>query len=141
MNQNNKYKIFLKRVYDGDTLCSDIHLGFGIVLVDQKIRLARIQAPELYDLVGALGANWDSDSMEEEAIESLASRVPNQAGLDSRDHLDKALNKGGEIYIGDVRKEKYGRWLAEVYLANGSDHTNMSDMMLSDGKAKVYGTI
>ena len=42
-----EYKAFVRKVYDGDTITVDIDLGFDVVLKAQKIRLVRINAPEV----------------------------------------------------------------------------------------------
>ena len=42
-----EYRAFVRRVYDGDTVTVDIDLGFDVVLRNQKIRLVRINAPEV----------------------------------------------------------------------------------------------
>ena len=43
----NKYKIKVNRVIDGDSLELDIFLGFGIVLTNRKIRLFGVDTPEV----------------------------------------------------------------------------------------------
>lgn len=42
-----EYRAFVRKVYDGDTVTVDIDLGFDVVLQKQKIRLLRINAPEV----------------------------------------------------------------------------------------------
>ena len=42
-----EYRAFVRKIYDGDTITVDIDLGFDVVLKDQKIRLVRINAPEV----------------------------------------------------------------------------------------------
>ena len=42
-----EYRAFVRKVYDGDTVTVDIDLGFDVVLKGQKIRLVRINAPEV----------------------------------------------------------------------------------------------
>lgn len=42
-----RYRIYSLSVYDGDTLRADIDLGFGTWLHGVKLRLARIDAPEM----------------------------------------------------------------------------------------------
>lgn len=43
----NKYKIKINRVIDGDSLDLDIFLGFGIVLTDRRVRLLGVDTPEV----------------------------------------------------------------------------------------------
>ena len=42
-----EYRAYVRKIYDGDTITVDIDLGFGVVLHNQKVRLVRINAPEL----------------------------------------------------------------------------------------------
>ena len=42
-----EYRAYVRKVYDGDTITVDIDLGFGIVVQGQKIRLLRLNAPEI----------------------------------------------------------------------------------------------
>jgi endonuclease YncB( thermonuclease family) len=41
------YKAVISAVYDGDTVTADIDLGFHVWLHDEKLRLSRINAPEV----------------------------------------------------------------------------------------------
>lgn len=40
------YEIILNRVIDGDSFDIDIHLGFGVWLKDQRLRLLGVDTPE-----------------------------------------------------------------------------------------------
>ena len=42
-----EYKGYVTKVYDGDTITVDIDLGFDILFKNQKIRLSRINTPEV----------------------------------------------------------------------------------------------
>jgi micrococcal nuclease len=46
----------IRRVVDGDTLRCDLDLGWGVWLIDEPIRLARIDAPEVSTLQGQAAA-------------------------------------------------------------------------------------
>ena len=105
-----EYKAYVSRVYDGDTITVDIDLGFGIVIKSQKIRLVRINAPEI---------RGDE----------------RQTGLVSRDALrDKIGNKWVTIKTSKDKKGKYGRWLGEVWIEN----VCVNDWLISEGLAEVY---
>ncbi len=105
-----EYRAYVSRVYDGDTITVDIDLGFGIVIKSQKIRLVRINAPEI---------RGDE----------------RQNGLVSRDALrDKIGNKWVTIKTSKDKKGKYGRWLGEVWIEN----VCVNDWLISEGLAKVY---
>lgn len=91
------------RVYDGDTITVDIDLGLGVWVHGEKLRLHRINAPEVR-----------GDSRPE--------------GIISRDWLREQL-LGKEIIIQTIkdRKGKYGRYLAEIWL----DGTNINDLLVT----------
>jgi micrococcal nuclease len=94
----------LIRVVDGDTIDMDIDLGFA-VHVRERFRLARIDTPERSE------AGWA------EATAALKYRLT------------------GAKLTADVKgRDKYGRWLVELY-ANGK---NVNDTMLADRLAKPY---
>ena len=105
-----EYRAFVRKVYDGDTITVDIDLGFDVVLKDQKIRLTKINAPEVR-----------GDQRPE--------------GLKSRDALrDKIGNKWIRIKTQKDKKGKYGRWLGELWL----DDECVNDWLLKEGYAKEY---
>ncbi|MEE4244544.1 MAG: thermonuclease family protein [Kangiellaceae bacterium] len=102
-----EYKAFVTKVYDGDSITADIDLGFNMAHTNTKIRLIGINAPEL--------RKADPDSYA------------------ARDYLaDLILNK--TITIQTVEKDKYGRWLADIYI--GGKHINR--LMLLEGYAVQY---
>ena len=105
------YRAFVRRAYDGDTVTVDIDLGFGVVLREQTVRLLRINAPELR-----------GESRE--------------AGLRSRDALRARIaNKWVVLRTERDKKEKFGRWLGELWLEGEC----VNDWMLAEGHARVYG--
>ncbi len=111
------YPATIISVYDGDTVRADIDLGFGVFLQNQKLRLARINAPEV-----------KGDSIE--------------AGKVSRDALrKKILEKPVELHTyatGRKRKEdkkgKWGRVLVDIYY----EGVCMNDWLMEEGLAKAY---
>ncbi len=105
-----EYKAFVRKVYDGDTITVDIDLGFDVVLKAQKIRLVRINAPEV-----------------------RGEKRP--AGLKSRDALrSKIGNKWIRLKTQKDKKGKYGRWLGEVWL----EEECINEWLLKEGHAKPY---
>lgn len=104
------YRAKVTAVYDGDTLTADIDLGFSVVLRDQTIRLARINAPEMR------GASAET-------------------GVKSRDAL-RAQVLGKTVVLRTIKdaREKYGRWLGEVW----ADGKCVNDWLLSEGLAVKY---
>ena len=79
-------------VYDGDTCRVDIDLGLGIWIRNEKLRLVRINAPEVTGDTKVLG-------------------------LASRDALRELID-GKEIIIETIKDKrgKYGRYLAEIWV-------------------------
>lgn len=108
------YSAIVREVYDGDTCTVDIDLGLYTWQHGEKLRMNRIDAPELR------GATREQ-------------------GLASRDFL-RANIDGKSVIIGTIKdsKEKYGRYLAEVWLVDEKGKwQNMNDLMVSSGFA-VY---
>ncbi len=105
----------VSEIYDGDTVTLDVHLWLDSWLVGIKVRLARIQAPE------------------------ITGREKPQ-GLESKVFLQEFI-KDRQIYVsaGQKFKDKYGRYLFEMFVAGDTGMVNVSDVMLKSGKARVYG--
>ena len=105
-----EYRAFVRKVYDGDTVTVDIDLGFDVVLKGQKIRLLKINAPEVRG---------------EQRLE----------GLKSRDALRKRIgNKWVKVKTQQDKKGKYGRWLGEIWL----DDICVDDWLIQEGLAVEY---
>jgi len=106
-----EYRAYVRKVYDGDTITVDIDLGFDIVLHKQKIRLLRIDTPEV--------------------------RGPErEEGLKSRDALrNRIASKWIKLKTHLDKKGKYGRWLGEVWL----EEECINDWLLTEGYAVEYG--
>ncbi len=106
------YRAVVVSVYDGDTLHADIDLGLFTWRKNEKIRLARINAPELR------GAEREK-------------------GLASRDFLRSRV-LGKEILIGTLkdRRGKWGRFLGEIWLNENGAWVNINDEMVEKGFAE-----
>lgn len=105
-----EYKGYVTKVYDGDTITVDIDLGFDILFKNQKIRLSRINTPEVRG---------------EERL----------AGLKSRDALrERILNKHIILRTEKDKQGKYGRWLAEIWI----EEECVNDWLIKEGLAKEY---
>jgi micrococcal nuclease len=105
-----EYRAFVRKVYDGDTVTVDIDLGFDVILKGQKIRLVRINAPEV-----------------------RGKQRPE--GLKSRDALrGKIGNKWIKIRTQKDKKGKYGRWLGELWIEGEC----VNDWLITEGFAEVY---
>lgn len=97
------YQIRVIRVVDGDTLHADVDLGCDIH-VALTLRLARTNAPELTTEAGPRSRQWLEDA------------------LDGRDVVLKTVKD---------RREKYGRYLAELFVGD----ININDAMVATGYA------
>ncbi len=108
------YRAVVVNVYDGDTVHVDIDLGLHTWVHREKIRLARIDAPEIRG-------------------------EERPAGLKSRDFLRK-LVLGKEILLVTIkdRKGKFGRYLGELFLRMDGRLVNVSDLMVKEGYAVPY---
>ncbi len=107
------YKAFVIKVYDGDTITVNIDLGLHTFVNKVKIRLARINAPELRG-------------------------EEREKGLKSRDFL-RSLILNREVIIQTIkdRKGKYGRYLGEVWFKDETGNTiNVNDLLLKKRLAK-----
>jgi micrococcal nuclease len=107
---NYKYKAFVTGVYDGDTITVDIDLGMNMWKKNVKLRLARIDTPEM------------------RGIEKIA-------GKQVRDYV-RVLILDQEVVIETIKDKtgKYGRYLVEVIVGN----MNLNDHLLEIGMATEY---
>ena len=105
------YTAQVQSVYDGDTCRVDIDLGLGIWIRNEKLRLVRINAPEM----------TGSDR---------------EQGIASRDFLRELID-GKEIIIETVKDKrgKYGRYLAEIWLEKNEGWININDALVTAGHA------
>lgn len=102
------YNATIREIYDGDTLRADIDLGFDIVMTNQSFRLYGINAPEV--------------TGEERS-----------RGLVSRDKLREMLvGKTVKIQTIKDKKEKYGRYLAIIFLGE----ININDWLVENNLAE-----
>lgn len=105
-----EYKGFVRKVYDGDTITVDIDLGFDVILKNQKIRLARINTPEIRG-------------------------KERSEGLKSRDALrNKIGSKWIKLKTYQDKKGKWGRWIGEIWIKDEC----VNDWLLSEGLAIEY---
>lgn len=108
------YRARVVSVYDGDTVRADIDLGLSTWIKNEKLRLARIDAPELRG-------------------------EDREAGIAARDFL-RDMILGKEIIVETIkdRKGKFGRYLANLWLKNeAGEFSNINDLMVQEGHA-VY---
>jgi len=109
-----RYRAVVRKVYDGDTCTIDIDLGLGSWIHGEKLRLCRINAPEV-----------------------RGDERP--AGLRSRDFLRSQI-QGKEVVLQTIKdkKGKYGRYLGDIWLKDESGNwININDLLVQEGYA-VY---
>jgi len=105
-----EYRAYVQNVYDADSITVDIDLGFSIILHNQKIRLLRINAPEVRG-------------------------KQRKAGLKSRDALRQKIgNKWIVLKTRQDKKGKYGRWLGEIWLEGAC----VNDWLITEKYAVKY---
>lgn len=98
------------RVIDGDTVEAELDLGFS-VSTKVRIRLARINAPEMSTAEGVVSKKW---------LEST---------LDGKEIIvrTRKLKSGNE-------HDPYGRYLGELFVGD----LNVNDLSVEKGQSVIY---
>lgn len=106
------YRAKIISVYDGDTVRADIDLGLSTWVKNEKLRLARINAPEVRG-------------------------NEKQAGIAARDFLrEQVLEKEVIIETTKDKKGKYGRYITEIWIKDQTgEFININDLMVEKGHA------
>lgn len=92
-----QYRALVRRVYDGDTVRMDIDLGMRVWIYDEPVRLYGINAPELRGR-------------------------ERPAGILARDYLKTLVDdKMVTARTYQDKRGKYGRWLVQIRLDDGTD--------------------
>jgi len=107
------YRAHVVDVYDGDTCRVDIDLGFSTFLKREKIRLSKINAPELRG-------------------------TEREQGLRSRDFLrELILDKDIYLETEKDRKGKYGRYLGTIWVkSENGEYFNVNEYLVEKGYAE-----
>lgn len=108
------YKAICVKVYDGDTITVNIDLGFGTTFSDQKLRLFGIDTPEIK------GESKASGIIAKDRIRSLI--------------LDKEII----VKTHKDKKEKYGRYLADVFFQEGEEWIHLNELLVKENLAIRY---
>lgn len=115
------YAAVVTDVYDGDTMTVDLDLGLGIWRHEQKIRLWRVDTPEVR------GESRQEGIRVRDMVRDLV--------LNKRVLLRTILDKRGQDRTG-----KYGRLLGEVLVPNERGALiNVNDLLLGLGLATPMG--
>lgn len=112
MQPTYNYLGIIDRVIDGDTIDATVDLGFS-VFVKIRFRLYGIDTPEKTD------KNYDARVLAQTASKFVSENI-----------------MGKSVVIQSVEKDKYGRWLAKVYV--GKDQPTINEQLISLGYAKAY---
>lgn len=104
-----EYRASVVRVIDGDTVDLRVDLGFDASL-NMRVRLAGIDAPERGQPGGSEATAW------------LTQKLPMRADV--------------VLKTQKYRREKYGRYLAEIYLIG--DTLSINEQMIRIGHSRVY---
>ena len=108
-----RYKVYVTRIVDGDTVDVDIDLGFGMIYKKQRVRMMGIDTPESR-----------TRDLEEKFY-----------GKASKAHLKKILN-GQDVQLVSHDKGKFGRILGELYVGNSNFSVNQQ--MIKEYHAVPY---
>jgi micrococcal nuclease len=106
------YKVTLVRVVDGDTVDVDIHLGFGVTLSNERVRLIGIDTPE---------------SRTRDLVEKQFGKLATQQVEDFFENIDIVL-------VSKEFKGKFGRILGDFVCCGVS----LCDYLVSEGYAVPY---
>lgn len=106
------YRMKVTKVVDGDTVYGDVDLGFNIGSKKMEFRFAGINTPE-------------------------TKGETRTAGLASKKYVEDAiLNKDVVILTKKDSKEKYGRYLAEIfYLDATNNYVSLNKELVDKGLA------
>ena len=106
-----KYNAKITKVVDGDTVDAEVDLGFNVKM-NLRFRLANINTAELKS----------KDQAEAHRAQDAKRFV-----------IDKAL--GASVLIESEKDDKYGRWLAKIYLSDGSQ---LNSLLIENNLAVPY---
>ena len=118
-----EYRAAVIKVVDGDTVDVDIDLGFGIVLSDERVRIAGIDTPE------------SRTRDKEEKKFGLAAKARVKQLLGKTCVLKTQINKNGEDMKG-----KFGRILGDfnIYDSATDSWRMITEVLISEGHAVPY---
>jgi len=117
-----EYRATIVKVVDGDTVDVDIDLGFGIVLSDERVRVAGIDTPE------------SRTRDKEEKKFGLAAKARVKQLLGKTCVLKTQINKNGEDMKG-----KFGRILGDFWVERyEGKRERVTDIMIEEGHCVAY---
>ena len=108
------YKMTVTKVVDGDTVYGVVDLGFNIGYQKMEFRLSGINTPE-------------------------TKGTTREAGLTSKKFVeDTIMDKEVIIVTKKDTKEKYGRYLAEVFFLMGAEWVSLNKTLIDKGLAVPF---
>lgn len=104
------FKVLKIEAVDGDTVIANLDLRMGVVLLAQRIRLRGINAPELGG--------------------------PRAAAAIAAQRALAAMLKQGTVHYrrSQESRERYGRWVGDIYVAKRDGTILFCNQALVDGK-------
>jgi micrococcal nuclease len=119
------YQAKVIKVIDGDTVEVEIDLGFGISK-KFKARLWGINTPEI-----------SKSRSKEEKAKGLESKARLEQWLKDNSTDNKILIKSHDGK--QLKQEKYGRWLIEIYPTNKNINSiSLNDLLVKEGYAVEF---
>lgn len=128
-----QYKAIIQKVVDGDTMEIDIDLGLSVWIHNERIRLYGINTPEVYGVKKG-SPEWELGNKASEFVKKLVHEKEEAIVETFKD-----------------KKEKYGRYLANVYIRinpeeligltdirNHGDCYCLNDILVRKGLAEKY---
>lgn len=115
----NEYDVDIVRVVDGDTVDVDIHLGFGVVLRNERVRVMGIDTPE----------SRTSDPVEKVFGLAAKRRVHELLNTDNVRLVTTENSKGEDM------RGKFGRVLGDFRVNNGR---MLTETLVEEGHAVPY---
>ena len=118
-----EYRVNVRIVVDGDTVDVDIDLGFGVWMMDERVRMMGIDTPE----------SRTRDKVEKKF--GLAAKERLKSLLGKTSVLQTQINKDGEDMKG-----KFGRILGDfkVYDAVNDRECGATQVLIQEGHAVPY---
>ena len=132
------YNARVKEIHDGDTLTVDWDMGADIFRVNQKLRLYKVNTPELYTIVGGVKTRSDAGFAARDALVKLITLSPVTVrtvyGVPSL-----LLTVPAPVVMTTVldKTEKYGRYLATLYVTQGTVQVCVNTWLVTNGFAVV----
>lgn len=118
VKQKYVYEAKVLSVHDGDTISVEIDLGFELKFTD-KIRFYGVNAPEL-------------------KVRDEKNKLQiNPAGMKTLGIVNDFMKAGDTILIETIKdkKEKYGRYLANIYVTKEKEQIFVNKYLLDNGLA------